>query len=77
MLKINSMNIYGVSRVDGRDVVYYNASLSDDSFSVTKSVVDREAYIRSRAECGADLDEFEACAIDLASGEGGIGGDAE
>lgn len=72
MLKVNSMNIYGVSRIEDREVAHFNASLDSASgnFVVTKNVTDRARYLAHKSECDADFDAFEAHAVELSQNDG-------
>ena len=62
MLKISSLNLNGSSRIDNSDVVWFSASVSEDSsnYSITKNVANREVYKQNKVQCEADYEEFEA-----------------
>ena len=60
MEKITSMNVYGVSRINGQDILTFSAVVdADGGYSVTKSVRDRAAYTENKEACDADFAAFE------------------
>lgn len=72
MLKVNSMNIYGVSRIEDRDVAHFNVSLdaASGNFVVTKNVTDRARYLAHKTECDEDFSAFEEHAVELSQNGG-------
>ena len=71
MLKMSSLSLNGTSRIEEKDVVYFNASFSDGSagFVITKNVTDAETYKKNKIQCEADYDEFEEKAMQYVGGE--------
>lgn len=70
MEKITSMNIYGVSRIEERDVLSLSASVdANGGYSITKSVYDREAYTSHKEECDADVAAFEKRVVSVFAAE--------
>lgn len=76
MLKVTSLNAYGVSRIkiDGmdRDVVSFSASVDSNSgtYSISKSVSDRETYDAHKQDCDADFEAFETYIAEMSSQKG-------
>ena len=70
MLKMSSLSLNGVSRIDEKDVVYFNASFSDgmSGFVISKNVTDAETYKQNKIQCEADFDEFEEKAMQYVGG---------
>lgn len=81
MLNVNALNVNGSSRIDGRDVAYFNASFTlgpgmGGNYTVSKSVSDKEVYEANKAQCGADYASFEASVNEIISrvGQSGAAG---
>lgn len=58
----------GQSMVDGKQVVYLNASLSTDSegrSTISQNISDQELYNAHRAECRKDIAEFQTAVYEL------------
>ncbi|MEG2246300.1 MAG: hypothetical protein RSC84_02525 [Peptostreptococcaceae bacterium] len=63
MLKINkTINISGTSEIEGKVVVYMNASISTDgntNANINKSIANQELYNSNKTTGRADMAEFE------------------
>ncbi len=62
MLKMGSININGTSRIGDADVVYFNASFSDNNESFTENITNHTLYADNQEQCDSDYDAFKAAA---------------
>lgn len=63
MLKINkTINLNGVSEINGQVVAYMSASLNtdDNSSNINKSITNQDLYNENKAEIRADFSKFES-----------------
>lgn len=68
MLNMGSININGISLIEGKAVVYFSASYNGNqanSYSSTKSISDMEMYLANQEQCDADYTEFDSAAMDI------------
>lgn len=60
MLKMTSSNFSATSTIDGKDVVYFNATVqSVGSTTISKTISDKTLYSENKTECDADYADFE------------------
>lgn len=63
MLKTSkSINLSGRTEIDGKQAVYYSATINVDdnsSTNVNQSVTDQTLYNQNKAECRQDFNEFQ------------------
>lgn len=67
MLNIGSFSINGTSRINEKDVAYFNASFSigeSGNYSSTKSVNDKAMYLANQKQCEDDYVEFDRMTMD-------------
>lgn len=70
MLKEGSTNISASSRIGEIDVIYFNASFSNDqngSYTISKNVMNAALYNDNQAVCDEDYALFEEMAKELAA----------
>lgn len=68
MLKMGNISINATSKVDGVDVAFFVASLSDEksgNYTISKSIVNAKKYDENQDECDADYVTFEGKAREL------------
>lgn len=68
MLKMGSVNINGISKIEDTDVAYFNVSFSDrpnSNYSITKNVINVDLYTENQSQCDADYMEFEEKAKEM------------
>ena len=63
MLKTSkSINLSGQSEINGKQVVYYSATVNVDdnsSTNVNQAVTDQTLYNQNKVECRQDFNEFQ------------------
>lgn len=62
MLKMGTINLNGISQIDGIRVAYFNVAFQDGgsgNYTISKNVADSSAYAQHQNECDADFAEFE------------------
>lgn len=58
MLNMGSVSISGTSRIDGKEVAYFNANFANSTYNISKNVTDVAAYNAHQPECEADYAAF-------------------